>query len=179
MTANCDAYCGIYCGACSILRHGETGRADGLVACCGSIPKGDLACSGCKSGAVYAGCRTCGLRDCAARKGLAHCVDCADYPCREFRNWQSVARHLPHVREAAASLAAIKSGGVDAWLAAQRARWSCSRCGAAFSWYSATCSECGGSLAAQAYAMSGLRRLLCRWILPMVYRKGKAKNPQT
>jgi len=39
-----DSYCGIYCGACSILNHGETGRGDGFIACCSSVPQEELAC---------------------------------------------------------------------------------------------------------------------------------------
>jgi hypothetical protein len=106
-TFNPDTYCGIYCGACSIVMHGETGRADRFAACLGSLPKKDLACSGCKSDTVYAGCSTCNLRHCAREKGVAHCVDCADYPCKMYGKWQSVAKCLPHSREAASNLTAI------------------------------------------------------------------------
>jgi hypothetical protein len=47
-----DSYCGIYCGACSILNHGETGRGDEFIACCDSVPEKELACGGCKSDAL-------------------------------------------------------------------------------------------------------------------------------
>ena len=172
-----DTYCGIYCGACSILRHGETGHGDGLVACCGSVPKEGLACGGCKSGVVYAGCRVCMFRDCAVEKGVAHCIDCPEYPCRAYDKWQYAAKLLPHVRESVANLETIRRDGVDAWLAAQEKRWACPECGASFSWYAAQCTECGRSLAAEAYVMSGVRRLICRWLVPKVYRKGKAATP--
>jgi len=145
------------------------------VACCGKVPNDELACGGCKSDAVYAGCRTCEFRDCAAEKGVAHCVDCAEYPCKAYEKWQSAAKLLPHVRESVRNLETIRRDGVDAWLAAQRKRWSCPACGARFSWYQAECAECGRALSAETYAMKGLRRLLCRFVLPMVYRKGKAK----
>lgn len=55
---NPDTYCGIYCGACSIAMLGKTGRADGFADCLGTVPKEDLACGGCKSDRVYAGCST-------------------------------------------------------------------------------------------------------------------------
>ncbi len=77
-----------------------------------------------------AGCRTCNFRDCALEKSVAHCVDCADYPCKMYRKWQSAAKFLPHVREAASSMEAIKRDSVDLWLAAQKKRWSCPDCGA-------------------------------------------------
>jgi hypothetical protein len=175
---NPDSYCGIYCGACSVCAHGQTGRADGYVACLGSVPKEEIACRGCKSDTVYPGCRICTLRDCAVAKGVAHCVDCADYPCKMYRRWQSAAKLVPHAREAVSSLDTIKRDGTDAWLAAQQKRWSCPGCGAPFSWYAAECEKCGCGLASEAYEMSGWRKLVCRIVLPMGYRMGKAKRPK-
>jgi hypothetical protein len=171
-----DTYCGIYCGACSVLRHGETGRADGFVACLRGVPPQELTCGGCKSDQLYAGCRTCSLRDCAVKKGLAHCSECREYPCKSYRGWQSAATLLPHVRESVASLEAVRRDGAGAWLAAQERRWSCPGCGARFSWYAERCAECGRDLAGLGYAMSGLRGLICRWVLPLVYRRGKARS---
>lgn len=127
---NLDSYCGIFCGACSVSMHGVTGRADRFVACLGSVPKGEIACRGCKSNSLYTGCRVCSFRDCTVEKGVAHCVDCVDYPCKMYAKWQTAEKFLPHVREASASLAAIKRDGVDTWLAAQKKRWSCPYCGA-------------------------------------------------
>jgi len=176
---NPDTYCGIYCGACSIAMHGETGRADGFAACLGSVPTGELVCGGCKSDTVYAGCRTCSLRHCAREKNVAHCVDCADYPCKIYRKWQSVAKFLPHSREAASGLAAIKRDGADRWLSVQKKRWSCPDCGTPFSWYASSCRKCGRTLASETYKISGWRKLLCRFILPAAYRKGKTKSSTT
>lgn len=171
---NPDSYCGIYCGACSVAVHGKTARADGFVACLGSVPNEELACGGCKSDNLYAGCRVCNFRDCAGAKGVEHCVDCAEYPCKMYKHWQSVGKILPHVCEASAALGAIKRDGVDAWLEAEKHRWSCPDCGEPFSWYSNVCPACGRKIAA--YGLSGWRKLLCRLILPMAYRKGKAKS---
>jgi hypothetical protein len=172
---NPDSYCGIYCGACSVSMHGVTGRTDGFVACLGSVPKEDLACSGCKSDTLYNGCRVCGFRECAGVKGVEHCIDCVDYPCKMFKKWQSAAKFLPHVREAAISLATIKRDGADTWLAAQNKRWSCPDCGEPFSWYTSDCHKCGCKYTTEAYEISGWKKLLCRFVLPMVYRKGKKK----
>jgi hypothetical protein len=174
MTGYADSYCGIYCGACSVLRHGETGRGDAFVACLGSVPKEEIACGGCKSDRVYAGCRVCGFRDCAIRKGIAHCVECAEYPCKMYGKWQSAVRLLPHVSEAPPSLELIRREGFEVWVEAQKKRWSCPYCGEPFSWYARACSQCGRSVSENAYRMGGVRRLLCRIILPWVYRKGRS-----
>jgi hypothetical protein len=178
MAAYGDTYCGIWCGACSVLVHGETGNADAFISCCKGIPTAELACGGCKSNSVYPGCRTCTMRDCAVAKSVGHCSECSEYPCKLCANWQSASKLLPHVREAAMSLEAIRKGGVDSWLAAQKTRWSCPSCGARFSWYAASCATCGRSFDKEAFAMTGLRKLVCRWLFPRLYRKGKAKPTQ-
>ncbi|OPY07682.1 MAG: hypothetical protein A4E66_02001 [Syntrophus sp. PtaB.Bin001] len=173
---NPDAYCGIYCGACSIAMHGQTGRADRFAACLGNLPKEELACGGCKSENVYAGCSTCSLRRCAREKNIAHCIDCADYPCKSYSTWQTVAKFLPHTHEAVPSLEAIKRDGVDHWLDAKKRRWACPDCGTPFSWYGPVCSKCGRALVPKSYELSGWKKFLCHFVLTMAYRKGKAKN---
>lgn len=155
--------------------HGETGRADGFVGCLRGVPRGDIACCGCKSGTRWPGCVACGFRDCALAKGVEHCADCSEFPCKMYTKWQVAANFLPHVREAALSLEAIKRDGVELWLAAQKTRWSCPGCGEPFSWYKSNCDGCGRRLASESYEIKGWRKLLCRLVLPMVYRKGKRK----
>jgi hypothetical protein len=171
-----DSYCGIYCGSCPVRLHGGTGHSDAFVSCCTGVPKSELVCGGCKSERVYAGCRVCSFRDCAVERGLERCSDCPDYPCAAYRKWSSVKWFLPHVAEAPPSLEAVRREGVEAWAEAQRKRWSCPHCGAPFSWYQARCGACDRDLADVAYAMKGLRRLVCRLVLPRVYRKGKKRG---
>jgi hypothetical protein len=169
-----DSYCGIYCGACSILNHGQTGRGDEFTACLAGVPRDGLACGGCKSDARYAGCRACKIRECAIGRGVAHCAECSEYPCRTYRNWRFVGTILPHLRETSTNVEAIQRSGADAWLASQEKRWSCPGCGSRFSWYAARCSSCGRDLSAEAHALSGIGRLVCRWLLPHAYRKGRS-----
>jgi hypothetical protein len=171
-----DTYCGIYCGACSVLMHGRTGRADAFAACLGRVPKDGIACHGCKSDTVYAGCRLCKFRDCARDKGVEYCVECADYPCKLYTKWQGAASILPHVAEAPQSLKSIRQNGPEIWLEAQKKRWACPRCGTPFSWYETQCSNCRRDVGAFSYELAGFKKFLCRIILPLVYRKGKAKR---
>lgn len=168
-----DSFRGIYCGACSIASHGKTGQRDGFLDCLAIVPEEDLACSGCTSDHRYAGCRVCGFRDCATSRGLARCGECTEYPCKQFERWQSISRLLPHVGEAAGSLATIQREGVDAWLTSQKKRWSCPSCAAPLSWYETVCDACGRDLAGQTHDMRGVRKLVCRLLLPLAYWKGK------
>jgi hypothetical protein len=170
-----ETYCGRYCGACSIAMCGKTGLTDEFAACFGSVPKEDLSCGGCKSENLYYGCRICILRSCTREKGVGYCIDCPDYPCKNYRKWQGAAKFLPHIHEAEASLDAIKCDGVDRWLDSQKKEWSCPSCGTPFSWYASICSKCGSSLVSKAFKLSGWSKFLCRFVLPMVCRKGKAK----
>ncbi len=173
---NPDTYCGSYCGACSIATYSKTGRTDAFVACLGGVPKEDLACDGCKSDTVYAGCKACGIRRCARKKGVEHCIDCTDYPCKSYWTWQKSAKFLPHLNGAADSLKKIKFGGIDYWLDVQKNRWSCPDCGMSFSWYVTACYNCGRSLESKGHELSGWKKLLCRVMLTMAYRKGRMEN---
>lgn len=173
---NPDTYCGSYCGACSIAMYSNTGRADKFVACLKGVPREELSCGGCKSENIYAGCKACGLRRCAREKGLEHCIDCEQYPCKSYTQWQKAAKLLPHLQGAADGLHDIKRNGVGHWLNGQKKLWSCPACGTLFSWYATTCSTCGGSLTSKAHELSGLKKLLCRFMLTMAYRKGRAKR---
>lgn len=175
-TFNPDTYCGLYCGACSIAMHGKTASTDKFAACLGSVPKEDLICGGCKSDMVYFGCSICTLRSCAREKNVEHCTDCSDYPCKSYIMWQRMTKLLPHIHEAESGLEAIKHNGVEHWIDSQKKRWSCSSCGTPFSWYTSMCSKCDRHLLPKAYNLSGWRKLFCKFVLPMVYRKGKARS---
>ncbi len=170
-----DSFCGIYCGACSVLVHGETAKADGFASCCKGIPRSALRCEGCKSGVVYAGCAACPIRTCALGKGVEHCSNCSEYPCTNYTNWAKAVWLLPHIGEARDNLEQIRRNGVGAWLLAQKTRWACASCGAGISWYAATCGQCGQSVRERAHALKGFRRLVCRLLFPVLYRKGLAK----
>jgi hypothetical protein len=43
-----------------------------------------------------------------------------------------------------------------------------------FSRYAVHCTQCRRGLAAEAHALSGIRKILCRWLLPLAYRRGRA-----
>jgi hypothetical protein len=176
MSVRGDSYCGIYCAACPVAVYGETGRADEFMACFSRIPKEELACGGCKSSHVYAGCRVCTFRDCARERGVDQCVACADYPCAAYRKWHAMKRLLPHVGEAPGSLEAIRRDGVDGWAAAQERRWACPSCGSRFTWYQRRCHDCGHAIGSASYELAGLRKLVGKVVLYGVYRKGKSRS---
>ena len=158
-----DSYCGLYCGACDILqayRHGlETQRTPEW----SDLPErfrkhlpaqnADIRCHGCKSDTVFRGCARCPMRSCARKRGNVElCVDCADYPCLRTRllglvvRLMSLERKLPHQRVRRANQERIRCVGLAEWLVEQDRRWRCPQCGTLFSWYRATCPQCGREL---------------------------------
>jgi hypothetical protein len=153
-----DTYCGLYCGACDIMdayRRGiETGRApewkDLPGQFTGHLPHAEIRCHGCKTGEVFAGCNRCPIRACARKKGIAGtCMECKKYPCTIYWVFKLVSRvrkldkRLPHWKAAPVNLKAIKTGGMENWLAEQRVKWQCPGCKTAFTWYRERCSACG------------------------------------
>jgi hypothetical protein len=171
MDAKFDNYCGLYCDACPIQLYSETGCIDDFTACLRSIPKEALKCGGCKSDTTYYGCQACPIRKCAREKAISHCTNCDRYPCRLYKRWRSGSRILPHIGEVASNFANIQKMGIEAWFSLQKARWTCPDCGKLFSWYASVCASCGRHLEGKAFNIRGFRRILCRLILPLAYKK--------
>lgn len=162
---NFDSYCGIYCGACSIMVSYRKGIMDPLanffnetnvrafLAMEGNeYPEGETfehKCSGCKTSTLFINCRPCKIRSCAVEKKVEHCVECGSYPCQLFEARMcnpEIQQNLPHTRMSVVNLDRIKTAGTDQWLAEQAKAWQCPDCGTGFSWYASVCSGCGREL---------------------------------
>ncbi|MCX5998923.1 MAG: DUF3795 domain-containing protein [Chloroflexi bacterium] len=166
------APCGLYCGACSIYWAHKRGASEPLQRMArvlsvqdGQIARGmpalrkeldvsklreikldagDMACEGCLSQTVAFPCRICGFRECALRKGLTHCCQCADSPCPGLVAFNNDG--IPHHSEVLANIRRQKDIGMEAWIVEQQERWRCPKCGAGTDWYTQSCSECGATL---------------------------------
>jgi hypothetical protein len=172
------AYCGIDCDACSVRRHGLTGSNDDFIVCCKGIPDSELACDGCRTDVLYSGCRMCTIRDCAKNKGLTHCGECTAFPCKTYRQWLTMKKLLPHITDSPRNLEMLMENDPDRFAAMQARSWTCPDCGTAFSWYARTCSTCGRDLSDKSFRMKRIGRLVCRFMLPTVYRRGKKQAPK-
>lgn len=173
-----DSYCGIYCGACDIRLAGETGRKSRFAAFWDeetlrafrarqgtpitSPEQLRLQCRGCKSDDIFVNCGACQVRACARGRSVAHCSDCADYPCAIYEGFRKAGAILPHTGSCEANLQAIRAVGVERWEADQGARWRCPECGAPFSWYADTCGSCGKDLRDRTFRFSAVRALVMR-----------------
>jgi len=145
-TVRYDTYCGLNCRACPVMGANERDDGNWITETAKAWDRSpeDLKCSGCKSSVRASFCTDCRMRACAMEKGLEFCMECGDYPCdaiSAFRNDDA-----PHHSAVFLNLAAIREQGVDAWLESEKTRWSCSKCGTRFYWYSGTCESCGNDL---------------------------------
>jgi hypothetical protein len=127
-----DAYCGLYCGACYIMVANRLGTV-----------AEDLRCFGCKTNILPEHCAGCEIRACAAGKGIPHCGECPDFPCKVLDEARKARPHLGEIHD---NCREIKKAGIDLWLERQAQRWTCPDCGTPFSWYTQKCSTCGRSL---------------------------------
>jgi len=141
------AVCGLYCGACyHYLAASPQGKHLLEEAARQGRDVDGFACQGCRSDVLYVhpGCAQCRIRACAEEMGVLHCGLCDAFPCERITAFRDDGR--VHHRDVLTQLEEIRAKGPDRWLAEQAERWRCA-CGASFSWYEETCSNCGAPLA--------------------------------
>lgn len=138
-----DAYCGLCCGACPVLKANENGTLQEVARTWEEDPD-DLVCHGCKTDVVCVYCNTCDFKKCAESKHVDFCFQCPEYPCSALAAFQADDR--PHHSVIFENLKTIQEHGVDVWLEQQKSRWKCPECGTSFCWYDETCSTCGAPL---------------------------------
>ena len=135
-----DTYCGLYCGACFVMRVNEEGRVEEQAEEWDREPK-EITCHGCKSGVNSGYCRTCGIKACAVERGFEFCVDCTEYPCDRLIAFRD--DEWPHHSAVTRNSEDLARLGLERWLDKQAERWRCPACGHRTSWYDDTCADCG------------------------------------
>ena len=140
---NYDTYCGLYCGACSIIKAYQTGIKDPLACCLGDELGMELKCHGCKTDSVFGNCAVCQIRNCARGKGVERCLNCSDFPCPNFTSMEFLLEMLPHWNTAVTNQEYIGNHGAARWLEQQATQWKCPDCHTDYSWYATHCANCG------------------------------------
>lgn len=136
--------CGLYCGACNHFRASfpegnhliEKARNEGR-------STDGFTCQGCRSNRLYMhpGCAECEIRECADTKGLLHCGQCSEFPCEQIVAFINDG-HIHHLN-LESQIQKLNKLGPEGWLTEQIHRWTCSQCGAPFTWYEEHCNSCG------------------------------------
>ena len=158
-----DSYCGLYCGACDVQVADKRSKISGELPIWEDLPErfrknlpsgktDKIHCLGCKSDDVFIGCASCKIRKCAKEKmKVEFCFECRKFPCFTYKIQRIVLKlmfekKLPHLKTIPYNQHMIHRDGVDEWLKDQKEKWQCSKCSTEFSWYQATCLECGADL---------------------------------
>jgi hypothetical protein len=90
-------------------------------------------------------CRVCKIKSCANERGLTHCSQCCEFPCKLIKNLDksyrqryqtSLIKNSEHLREY----------GVDQYLLTEHQRWTCAQCGGVICIHDHLCSECGAEM---------------------------------
>ncbi len=125
-----DGYCGLYCGACSMVLETKAGTAE-------------KTCYGCKSEGPAGHCATCAIKTCARGKGYEFCIECADISTCELMIHFINDPQYPNGLAVMNNMRRIQVVGVDNWLVEQDKRWRCTNCDTSYSWYDQVCRQCG------------------------------------
>jgi hypothetical protein len=125
------APCGMNCGVCS--RYLETVRG---------LYKGKGAgCTGCRSRKM----RCTRIKESCEplrRNKIRFCYECSDFPCTKLEklNRRYTVKYRTSLID---NLQRIQSVGLNDWLAEDREKWKCARCGGTVSIHNRTCYDCG------------------------------------
>lgn len=136
------AVCGLFCPACHVFIATQDDPAKlAMMAQRYQRPLEEIRCNGCRSETRCFYCETmCTMAKCAAGKGVEFCGDCADYPCKELKEFQSLA---PHRIELWKSHARRKEVGLETWYTEEIEHYSCPQCKTINSAYDLKCRKCG------------------------------------
>ena len=129
-----DGYCGLYCGACSMVLQTKAGTAE-------------KTCYGCKSESPAGHCATCAIKACAKSKGYEFCIECPEVKTCELMIHFFNDPQNPNGLCVMKNMQRIQLVGLPAWLAEQAERWRCGSCGVSYFWYDETCPHCGQPVA--------------------------------
>lgn len=119
------APCGINCMVC--YKHCYSKKP-----CCGCLT-GDLG--------KPEHCRRCRIKDCADERGYVYCYECPDFACRLVKNLEKSYNKRYNASLINNSLM-VRDLGMNAFMASDREKWTCSSCGGVVSLHDKECSEC-------------------------------------
>lgn len=109
--------CGLYCGGCKNYKE-------------------NFNCMGCRNEKELV--NDCPTRLCCINKGLLHCGECNDFPCKVLNDFYNDG--LRHHELAYKNMLKIKEIGVGTWLSDQEEEHTC-KCGRKKIWFAIKCND--------------------------------------
>lgn len=139
--------CGIYCGACTILRAGDDGgRLLAEVSEQLGVPEDEVRCQGCQGPQIlkWRNCQSCQLVACQDSRGFVTCAHCREYEdgsCSKLQRLTGVCQRRGE--DNLEGLARFRKGEMRVWLLEQERKWRCAACERDIAWYEDDCHHCG------------------------------------
>ena len=98
-------------------------------------------------------CTACYIKNCAEMRGLErkYCYECAKFPCLRLRKLDLRYR-TKYGMSMIANLEAIRALGMQGFVAEEKKRWRCARCGRVVCVHRAECIYCGHPWRSAAHA---------------------------
>jgi len=140
------AACGIYCGACPAQIASLKAKTHSEVKC--------LGCWNQKHPSAYA--PKCAVRKCAKLKHVQSCGACQSYPCNLIA---PLFNDKPKYGLREKYLNAVRDQGLEPWLADQKKRWTCGKCGKSFGYGDKQCPACGGQILTDAEEFAEFKKI--------------------
>ncbi len=101
------------------------------------------ACPGCRQEGAGkpAHCLHCSRKDCAQARGLTHCFQCDQFPCKLIKNLERT-----YIKRYGVSLIengrAARADGLAQFMQHEKGRWSCTSCHGIVCMHDRECSDC-------------------------------------
>ena len=124
---NLLAPCGLYCGVCGIY-YADKKQDEKLkrkLAKAYFCKPEQIECDGCLSDNKYFFCKSCSIRRCVQKKGLAGCHQCEDFPCRRITKFPVDAAKNFMLK----SIPVWKESTDAEYVAWEEKNWTCTECG--------------------------------------------------
>lgn len=121
------APCGLYCGVCGVFMatQSDSSKLRKAFSKAYAVAPEQVHCKGCLSDEKFVYCRTCGIRSCTEKKGIAGCHECDEFPCAQINEFpvpegkKVILRSVPDRRRL----------GTPKWVASEELRHQCEHCG--------------------------------------------------
>jgi hypothetical protein len=113
--------------------------------CCRAYLRPNNKCPGCREDDARKPVTrvNCKIKTCAEiPSGRQFCGGCGAYPCAALKQLDKRYR-TRYGLSAIANLASIEDAGIEAFLAADQAKWTCPGCGGTVCMHTGQCSTCG------------------------------------
>ena len=86
-------------------------------------------------------CRKCAIKACVQSKVLTYCHECPDYPCKRIKSLEK-SYNTRYDVSLIENGRYVQQHGLGAFMAWQRACYTCPSCGGVISLHDGTCSDC-------------------------------------